>query len=617
MTTNLLDLQQASFDEGFTPSGSSSAAGAAAGFPVSLGGRGFVIDPRQYRRRTLPILRSAADQNTETGEGSLSTESPWRRFCRDWSLGAGQDAFDDTDSSRRRFFSSKGVDPWTRHQLSLLPATESKLVSANSNLRLLVAGGYLYVADGAALKYTTDPSIASPTWTTVTTAGLSTITSLATNGSSIFVCDGTKIMSGAVGSAALADLGTYAADVVGYANGHLLAANDEELVEVAAAGTTTAVKDHDNTGFDWNIVCAAPNGIYAAGNAGNINEVYFVGIDTSTGGLAKPTFAGALPEGETLHALVFYGGAFLMATSKGVRLAVVTSDNGIAYGPVIDEPGECRCVEPEGNFVWFGWTNYDASSTGLGRANLAAATDAAGLVPAFASDLMAGGQGTVTSVVTFDGRRYFTVSGTGVFGEQAGGVLVASGTVDSGWISYGLVENKVSVSFVLRHMALPSGAIVTPELLLNEDDTTAVGLPSSDVDGSYGPVAPDETGNDRFEKVKVNLTLTRATDATAGPTLRHWLLKAYPVPGRIDEIIVPLRVSDTVSDDDNEAMVDVLETWQFLKAIEAAQIPVTYVEGASTYLVYVSQLEVQPNKWNGDRAFFDGLIFARLVTVEG
>jgi hypothetical protein len=90
-------------------------------YPVAINGHPYLIEWKEYRRRTIDALRQAQDTEQLPSEGSLSVEGFWPRFQGDWSLGAGQIHFDDRDQAyqtRRRFYASAGVDPWTPRQLT-------------------------------------------------------------------------------------------------------------------------------------------------------------------------------------------------------------------------------------------------------------------------------------------------------------------------------------------------------------------------------------------------------------------------------------------------------------------------------------------------------------------
>lgn len=579
-------------------------------FPVGIGAHAYLIDLKQYRRRTLPALRPPQDTQSEPGENSLNTEGYWRRTQSDWSLGAGQTFFDNENSSRRRFLSSKGMDCWTKDQLSLLNDTSSRDTSTDTNLKILSVNGYFYYVEAATLRHTTDPTAASPTWTSVTYAG-GAITGITTDGSFVYIADGTGVWKSTVGSSTTSSLTTTDIDNLWYCNGRLLGNDANVLNEISFAGTVTAIKTHSNTSFVWSTVIGAPNGIYAAGNSGDLAETYYVGIDSTTGGLAIPVHAMPFPRGESINVLANYGDLVLIGSSKGFRTALINSNNGLSHGPLVEIANGVKDIDIEGQYAWFSWSNYDGTSTGLGRINLAENTDV--LVPAYASDLMATAQGTVLSIATFGTRRYFAVSASGLYGEDA--TKVASGTITSGWIRFGTVEQKVVSSIDLRHTAL-AGSISS----IAESDSGAVSAAAvSDVANSLSPLTgPISLGQFTAEMFRINQTFTRdATTTTTGPTLRRWTVRAIATPFRTEEIVVPIVMKSEITPTEQvERHLNTLSEFQFLKALEDGRDVVRYQEGASTYNVYVDGIEIHPSAWTKNNEFFDGTIFVRLLTVE-
>lgn len=580
--------------------------------PVSIGARSYLLDLKKYQRRIIPPIRTPQDGSTEPGEQSLNQEGLWRRSQQSWHLGAGQEFFDDADSAnpRTRFWSSKGLNPWTRKHLTLLNDTQNKRASANTNLRVLLVGTRLYVVDGTALLFTADPTPASPTFTD-STAGGTTIASVTTDGAKVWAAVGTTgIRETVAGSTSATTLiaGTYT--LVGYVNGRLLAANANVLYEISRAGVATTIWTHPNPNFIWAGIAAAPNAAYVWGTSGDRSDIYSVTTLDATGALAPPILAASLPDGETLNSIEFYSTVLLLATSRGLRLAGIGSNNTVSHGPVIEIPNGVRATEGQGEFVWFSWSNYDAISTGLGRCNLSSFTD--DLVPAYSSDLMATAQGTVLGIASYGGRRYFAVSGVGFFGETS--TLVASGTLNTGKIRYGTTEKKAATSLDLRHGPLPSGANVQASVITEEGTSVAIGL--SDLPGSLSPTSPLSMSIQRTEALQIQLTLVRAT--VLGPDLTRWTLYSRVTPVLSEEIIAPLIIHDEVRSESGEGLrihYDTLDHFLFLKNLADTKALQVYQEGAVAWTVYVSEIEIQPADWNLENSFFNATILVRMITV--
>lgn len=580
-------------------------------YPVALGGQGFVIDLKEYDRSTVDVLRQQADQSDEPGEQSLNPQGLWRRSQESWHMGAGQRFLDAKESDRNRFRSSKGMDPWTRGQLSLLADTELKSGSASTDIYTIGVQGYLYIAQGTALKYSTDPANNVATVVVTGTPGTN-ITSITTNGERIWLATGADIYSTTRGAATAAVFSTQDASLVGYANGRLLAANNETLYEISNAGVATSIFVHPNSSFRWSFIESGQSAIYVGGNAGEQGEIYRIALAQGTTGLGAPTSAVAWPDGEQVLALRSYVGGVIIGTNRGVRVAAPSSDGSLNYGPVIRTTSPVRCLEGQDQFVWFGWSNYDGTSTGLGRLDLTVFT--ADLTPAWATDLMATTQGNILSVTSFGDRRYFTVSGVGTYGEK--GTKVASGTLDTGEMRYGTTERKVAVALDLRYAPL-AGAI---QSFVSTDGTAFAEITTDTTVGATGPDSPHSMRYTYCERLELRFVLTRdATVTTTGPTLLRWTTKVSIAPARTEEILVPILLYSRVEYGRGEGSYipqDVPALWEALKTMEREGRPVLYQEGQQGWLVTVSKIRFKPTEWLEQNAWLEGTAFVLLQTLE-
>lgn len=602
--------------------------------PVSINGRAYLIDTRKYKRKTVPVLREGSDQSPEVGEVSLNNRGLWRRHQSDWSGGAGQTHLDSENSDRARFLRSKGVDPWERQELSLLPTTAKVLTSVNTNLKLLTVDNYLYLADGNNLKITINPSAPTPTWVTITGGPAAAITSIATDGAYVYVAfSGQLVYRTAVNTASMAAWSVAAQPtLIAYVNGRLLGAQANRLYEIDAAGkiatdagATANLLDytHRSATWAWTSVASAPNGVYVGGYVGGVSEIYFLDISESiAGALASPVHAMSLPGGESVYVLDHYGGAMVMGTSAGLRLALIGGSNFLTFGPVIEVTGGVRALHASGQYVWFSWSNYDTLSTGIGRADLARFTSS--LVPAYASDLMAGAegatvQGAVTGIAGTGGRRYFAVTGVGVYGESAD--KVPSGTLVSGWILWSTYERKVVTSVDVRHDALHGSVGVAVDYDAEAaDGGVHVTSGTSGTAGTFGPADPFDAGRNHGERVQIHVVLTRdATVTSRGPVLRRWTVRALAAPVRTDEILLPIVMRTEVATpngDGAEVHYNVLDEYNYLKSLEASGSIVNYQEGGSSYSAWIEAIEVSPDRWTADMQFFEGLLAVSLLTLS-
>ncbi len=128
-------------------------------FPVAIDGRPYMIDQKSGRfvRGYEPRVRDSQDISTAPGEAAINPGGLWRRGQDSWHLGAGQKYADAAQAIDYRFYKSKGVDPWSKGQLSLLNDTKLVFPTTATNLEMLEVGGYVYIADGQLLRFSDTP----------------------------------------------------------------------------------------------------------------------------------------------------------------------------------------------------------------------------------------------------------------------------------------------------------------------------------------------------------------------------------------------------------------------------------------------------------------------------
>jgi hypothetical protein len=564
-------------------------------YDVALNGRPFNVelDPQalgrfnmHYSRTSLPLVRDQADSADVPGEHSVSPEQFWRRSVESWHDGAGQTYYDRKTSDEFRFHTSKGVNPWTPWGLSLLNDTTKSRTTTNTGLLMCKAGTRIYLIDGATVYYSTDAA----TWTG-TTGGPAAPVSLCTDGFTVYIAAGTNgIYSTNTGTGAQASFATGTVSVVGYAKGRLMAANGAAIYNVTAGGALpAALSTHRDSNWTWVGFAEGANHIYCAGFSGTHSEVYRIGIVDTGATLGPATLALTLPEGEVVRSITGYLGLVLIGTDKGIRLATSDSNGNLTAGQLIPTPNPVYCADGQDRFMWFGWTNYDATSSGLGRVDLSN-TPVTPLTPAYASDLMATGQGAVRSTVQLGTARVFTVDGVGVFKETVG-TAVASGTLTSGLIGYDLADPKIASFFDLRHDPLPSGATVAASVAYDNGAFTLAGTSKTAGATSAGAFFLNGQRAERFE---VQLTLTSTGSA---PNVTRMTLRVSPAPAMSSKWTVPLVITDEQltrsgvkanggARADYEALVDLFDS----------QIIFTYQEGNHSYLVRMADFDWLPNQ---------------------
>jgi hypothetical protein len=488
---------------------------------LALAGRGYLIDTAEdggfVGPASVPVARTQADTSNEPGEQSLNRDELWRRAMSTWHLGAGQEWQDAPDSVAQRFYASRGIDPWTRNQFSLLPATTKTLSSANGNLSFAVASDFVYVLDGAAVRSSADGAA----WSAATGHGAGVKTAIASDGQYVYVADGTSIYRATPGDV-FTSWSTGDATLMGYVKGRLMVANGAALYNYTDdTGTVpAALYTHPRSTWVWVGFAEGAGQIYAPGYAGSTLAHLPHRRPAGRDRPRVPIVAAELPGRRSRHRDLGPTSALSVGTTRASDWRGRDGDGNLLLGAVITAPGAVRRRWAD-RFMWFSWSNYDASRTGLGRLDLSQFGDASAFVPAYASDLMAEGtQGSVVGVATFAGRRLFSVNGIGVFQEDATN-YVADGTLETGWVAYNLPDDKVAETIDVRTDPLVG--------------SVAVDLSSGGAYVSTGLTAtPNVTGfqahasEARAERSRIRVTLTRGTNAATAPVVHRITLMAVP-----------------------------------------------------------------------------------------
>lgn len=575
----------------------------------ALNGHTFMYDWKntytgvgRFVRQSISLLKPQQDTSGNVSEASLNPEEFARRAAESWHHGAGQTHLDRSDSDPFRFRTSKGVDVWTKWGVSLLGDTTLEKASANTNLALVVAGSRIYLADGTALRYSTDLTFG----TAASGLPAPAITGLATDGFNVYTTHAASgIYKTDTSSSASASYNTRAANgICGYVKGRLIVSNDNVIVNITGTSTETIILTHPNSAFRWVGVAEGPGFIYAAGYSGDKSLIYKTTIKADGTALDILSVAGELPDGEIVRSIQGYLGYLLVGTDKGLRLLTLDSSGDVSgSGRIIPTTSPVYCMEPQDRFVWYGLTDYDTSSTGLGRVDLGAFTET--LTPAYATDLMASDQGAVLSVVTFADLRVFAVSGAGVYGETTD--RVASGSVESGLVSYGLPDTKVAITLDVRHEPL-TGSVASA---LSADGGAYVSLGSNTTAASTSLTVP--AGEARAETFEIQVTLTRDSTPTLGPTVTRWTLEANPAPGRGAFWYLPLLLFEevTTATGSTERM-DVAAEYAALVSMETLGEPITYQDGMGTSVVFLDDHEFLTASYTEKRDGFNGTFVAQV-----
>lgn len=563
-------------------------------FPVAIDGRPFLIDQKAntFTRGFEPRVRDSVDQSTTPGEAAINPQGLWRRGESSWHLGAGQKYSDTADAQDYRFYTSQGVNPWTKGQLTLLKGVAESYDSANTNLPMAVTDTRVYVVDGQTLKYSTDPFASSPTWTTATVGLPTGLTprDITSDGKNVYLTYAGTTSAYGLWKYSSADVASNVAyghefGYVDFVKGYFIVTgygtNGNDLYYSPIGNVGADDYEHPISGWQWIGASSGPNAIYIAGFIGDRGAIYKLTISTA-GVLQTPIVALDLPNGEIPTHLGSYLNGVLIGTNKGVRYATADNNGDLTVGPFIPTGGSVNQFTAESNFVWFTWSNFATGFSGLGRMDLS--TFVSPNLPAYASDLMAPVSGTVNSVATFGSKRLFSVSGQGVYAETTN--FVETGYLDTGTYRWGIPDRKFVAKFDTR--TAPLYGTVTPYISADGGTFTALTAHTTSLSTESVATGPQA----KFIEAQFRLELDRGSTTTA-PTVTRWMARAYASPARSQVFRVPLLMHNSLVIKGIEYFMDVDAELVLLRDLVTNPRVVNYQENTETFSVVVEDLEFQ------------------------
>ena len=597
-------------------------------WPVSIAGRTYLVDTSfepyrrdAFRHRSIQSQRQSIDLTNIPGEGTVNTEGLWRRAAIDWHLGAGQPYQDRKGSEEARFEESKGVNPWMQWQLSLLNDTKQVSTSTGQTQALQV-GQYVYVLDLAARTLKSTPDLI--TWSTVT--GLpATSNMMATDGTTIWISNlaggsGALWFTNTSSSSCSAYITDGSFDGVYWVGERLMVTSGNKVYNIiAGSGTTTppALWSHPNSNFRISSMCNGSSQIYIAGydygGTGGTplkSTVFRSSIEPNGTALTVPVQALPMAGGEYVTALSSYLNYIFVGTNLGIRMCRTLSQydptgnaGDLEAGPLIPglyPPGPVslpvRAIVGSGRFIYFGWSNYDNVSTGIGRLDISTFIDTQ--APAFTSDLMVTGTGEVTSLdwSTINNAPLICVRGSGVWTDS--GATLATGFVDSGLIGFGISDDKILMAGDIGTLSPQQGTVTMSIAVDNTSDNSLalVGTQRSGASGGSGNQSPFSIGQLRGEQYSVRMTLARDPVTNQSPILHRWTIKAFPAITAGTTISVVLCLWKQVDLNGYDRFTDPYVEKAFLENLRRTQTVVQYVEGPYSTQAVIDEIDWLPTK---------------------
>lgn len=596
---------------------------------VTLNGRELTIQLEGYEFGPQDTFRDGVIANDQPSDSMFNARGAWTRYRVSWHHGADQEIGDMLDEADAyRFDESYGFDPWSKLELKMLPGViQAGDVTIAGNPILQRSSNYLYLADGVVMSRLDASSLVPTSMSDM--PGF--IYSLCSDGKTLYAAGSTGVIrwhDTDLTKTVFTNPVTTPSDKIAFVGGRLLVGQLGVLAEIASSGTAATITTHFQTDWRWTVIFAIGSRIYAGGFAGPRSELYTFTTD-SGGALVKGTEAMTFPFGEQLLCAASVAGAVLLGTSAGVRLAQLTADGTLTYGPLIDKIGACRSIATDGNFAWVTWndtTTHLDGSAGLARLDLSAFVNT--LQPAYAADVHVHGLEEVYTVERFSAAgsspgetvRQVVFAGLDGFLYRAfdedesyyGPWNASSAKITSGLLLLGSVEPKAAVEVEVRFAPLPDTATVTVTVV--DENDVVLGTGSASTDGQE--ILTVTLDGSLIRAVRVTIEATQSVSRQVH--IYSWRLRSYPAPPQVLQWIVPVNTHQNVIDGDGQGRKrsqDSAELITFIAGLHATKEQVEYIGPEGTYQVRVENFKHVPTRWTNDGVALQGVCQVQLVAL--
>jgi hypothetical protein len=598
-------------------------------YDVAIGGLPFIYainDARPYIRQTAPFRKDQFDNGSEPGEQSLT--GWWIRSQSSFHAGTGikfydpQHAGTTQEHEYRRFADSKGVNVWTRGQVTLLKSctqghnTTGPIASngvTQQHLRSIkwstFTGALLHDEYDVDKIKVTDPS--NPVHFIDYNSGAdSPVYAICDDGTFAYWITNTAtkktvykkaltLTSADADTKMFDEIGTVSNATMEYVKDRIILCADNKVYEFPTSATAmpTAVYTQATSTHVYTSITASGPAIYLAGYNGSQSTIQKFTLNTAgvMPTLTSAIVAAELPVGEIVHKIYYYLGYMMIGTNKGIRVAAVSDQDGsLNYGPLIVETTQpVYDFAARDRFVWA--TTSVAGEPGLTRIDLSIELEP--LRFAYANDVYYDGiTGHVTTAVCFDGntdpatndRLMFATaynSGDGAVYVEDATTLRPSGYLTTGNIRYGTLEPKNFKRLLAR------GDFSKGEMALETVDKDGTEYEHISYNAVVGPIEVTTSNPETAQEyVAYKFILTRdTTDTTTGPIFKGYQAKATIATPRQRVMKFPVYCFDVETDRFNtvigyegraftriQALEDIEEngdvlTWQDLSTGESRQ----------------------------------------------
>jgi hypothetical protein len=385
---------------------------------------------------------------------------------------------------------------------------------------------------------------------------------------------------------------------------------------------------HPVNDFYYTSVTSSGAAIYVTGFSGGQSNIQKFTL-TNTGGM--PTLsdgaitAAEMPTGERIFRIYYYLGYMLIGTDKGVRVAAVSDDGSIAYGPLLFESEQpVYDFAARDKYVWCA-TNVDGAP---GTTRIDLSTQIATLVFPYAWDTyyfpetvanrITGRYTTACAFINGTDRIAFCTNYTNSDGRvyiESASRLVYQGELRTGFVRYNTLEGKI-FKFLNPRIDTSNGSLTIASIAYDDseyiigtftEDSTVqeVGIPR--------PVGPQEYLGFKFTLIR------SSSDNTIGPLFTGYQLKSLPSVPRQRLIQYPLFCYDREADKYGVQVGYEGSAWYRMQQLEAVEnvgdtVRIEDLRTGDSYIGLIEEMDFI-NRTPQDKRFsgFGGLL---LVTIR-
>ena len=413
--------------------------------------------------------------------------------------------------------------------------------------------------------------------------------------------------------------------VLEFTKERIVACINDKVYEISttASALPTAVYTNPVSNFVYTSITSSGAAIYVTGFSGGQSNIqkFTLASNGTMPTLTSAITAAELPVGEQVFRIFYYLGYMLIGTSKGVRVAAVSDDGSLAYGPLLFESEQAVFdFAARDRYVWCA-TNVDGNP---GTTRIDLGTQIGTLIFPYAWDTyksgVTGRKTTACAFINGTDRLAFTTNYDTTDGAvyiESASTLVSSGELRTGFVRYNTLEGKLF-------------KLMTPRVDTSGGGMNIYSIGYDDAEYLIGAIAEDGTVSElgiqypvgAQEYMGFKFVLTRsANDSTQGPLFTGYQLKSLPAVPRQRLIQYPLFCYDHETDKFGVESGYEGSAWDRMSQLETTEnagdtIRVQDFRTGESYIGLIEELDFI-NKTPTDKRFsgFGGLLIATIRLV--